>query len=119
MSTQTAFVVSEIAGERERQKSEEGWTTEHDDEHDDGQMALAAACYASPLPLFAHSRGEADMAFCDPWPWTVQNRGEPIRHFTSSVTDGQNRRRQLVIAAALIVAEIERIDRSPTDRDAP
>jgi len=37
-----------IAKERERQISKEGYTPEHDDEHDLGELALAAALYALP-----------------------------------------------------------------------
>ncbi|MFW6155839.1 MAG: hypothetical protein ACOC7J_00855 [Armatimonadota bacterium] len=37
--------VSLIAAERERQIREEGWTPEHDDEHDAGELADAAASY--------------------------------------------------------------------------
>ncbi len=36
-----------IAAERQRQMTAEGWTHEHDDEHDDGSLATAAACYAA------------------------------------------------------------------------
>lgn len=45
LSTMTA--IDEIAAERERQKSVEGWTLEHDDEHADGSLADVAACYAA------------------------------------------------------------------------
>lgn len=35
-----------IADERERQKTEEGWTSDHDDdEHRNGELARAANCY--------------------------------------------------------------------------
>ena len=37
-----------IQEERTRQVQEEGWTPEHDEEHGDGELALAAACYAIP-----------------------------------------------------------------------
>lgn len=37
-----------IAEERRRQIEAEGWTPEHDDQHDDEELALAAACYAMP-----------------------------------------------------------------------
>ncbi|MCM0757438.1 hypothetical protein M7775_02505, partial [Sporomusa sphaeroides DSM 2875] len=37
-----------IAAERQRQISQEGWTPEHDDQHANGELALAAACYAIP-----------------------------------------------------------------------
>jgi hypothetical protein len=33
-----------IAAERQRQIEAEGWTPEHDDEHDDVEMVQAAAC---------------------------------------------------------------------------
>ena len=35
-----------IAAERNRQISGEGWTVEHDDEHDAGELASAGAAYA-------------------------------------------------------------------------
>lgn len=38
--------IEAIASERQRQIEQEGWTTEHDDTHADGEMARAAACYA-------------------------------------------------------------------------
>jgi len=34
-----------IAQERLRQQSEEGYTSEHDDEHTEGQLTLLAAAY--------------------------------------------------------------------------
>jgi hypothetical protein len=36
----------DVLAERQRQVSAEGWTPDHDDEHRDGAMAIAAACYA-------------------------------------------------------------------------
>ncbi len=36
------YVILEIARERERQMSVEGWTVEHDDEHSCGELANAA-----------------------------------------------------------------------------
>lgn len=35
-----------IAAERKRQVESEGWTPEHDDQHDSDEMAMAAAVYA-------------------------------------------------------------------------
>ena len=93
-------VIEEIAAERERQKSVEGWTAEHDDRHKREEMASAAACYAmSPIdrgltmPLVGNVLSRI-------WPWDW-NWWRP-----------KDRRRDLVKAAALIVAEIERLDRS-------
>ena len=36
----------DVLTERRRQVEAEGWTTAHDDEHEDGQLAAAAASYA-------------------------------------------------------------------------
>ena len=41
-----ANALKDIAAERRRQIEVEGWDTGHDDEHDEGQMADAAAAYA-------------------------------------------------------------------------
>lgn len=40
--------IERIAAERLRQIEKEGWTPEHDDEHDPEVLELAAACYAMP-----------------------------------------------------------------------
>ncbi|STB47768.1 Uncharacterised protein [Citrobacter koseri] len=44
--------ILDVIAERQRQRSVEGWTSEHDDEHSDGEMALAASSYA----LYAHKK---------------------------------------------------------------
>jgi len=83
----------DVLAERRRQIDAEGWTPEHDDEHSRGEMALAAACYAvadndpraEPPPL---------------WPWDTE-WWKPT-----------SERRMLVKAGALILAEIERLDRA-------
>lgn len=90
-------VLEEIEAERRRQVEEEGWTAEHDDQHTEGHLALAAACYAvgSAINL------EQDRVFSRYWPWD-RKWWKP-----------KNPRRDLIRAAALIVAEIERLDRLP------
>jgi hypothetical protein len=40
-----------IADERTRQISEEGWTPEHDDGHDEGELSAAASVYAEIASL--------------------------------------------------------------------
>ena len=90
----------DVLSERRRQICEEGWTPEHDDAHDGGELAHAAGCYA----LFSGSNADAD----DPpkyWPW--DDGWTPSEY-----------RRDLVKAAALLVAEIERIDRAEKQRAA-
>ena len=96
----TNGALAEIAGERSRQVNVEGWSEKHDDEHDNGEMAAAASVYAAlaalpPVSYEAFAPGEPP----NRWPW------DP-KWFKPSTP-----RRDLVKAAALIVAEIERIDR--------
>ena len=95
----------DVIAERVRQVSGEGWTPEHDDQHSDGSMALAAACYASNAATWA-SKGTAQLREKYPllslsfrWPWALE-WWKP-----------KSQRRDLVRAAALIIAEIERLDR--------
>jgi hypothetical protein len=96
-----AGAIEDIARERQRQISFEGWTPEHDDDqHDKGEMARAAACYAYEATRTEHQRS-LDDGFAPPmWPW-AERWWKP--------TDS---RRDLVKAGALIVAEIERLDRA-------
>lgn len=105
-------ILQAITSERERQVSAESYTPTHDDEHTDESLAIAAACYASPREIRVEARGDSSVWFTDPWPWiTGHHRGEPINLGTSSMKKGKSRERQLVIAAALIVAELERMAR--------
>lgn len=96
--------MKDVMTERRHQIEQEGWSAEHDDLHEDGELALAAACYATPVPLFRVDQ-DADLGSVeyDPWPWAEEWDKRQIH----------DRRRQLVIAAALILAEIERLDRKP------
>lgn len=83
-----------IAYERRRQVKQEGWDSTHDDmEHTEGELAAAACCYAAPWPIF----GEYD-----PWPWDKE----------SDKRNKHSRIRLLVIAGALIAAEIDRLKRA-------
>lgn len=84
-----------IAAERERQKTVEGWSADHDAAHADGSLARAAACYAlssakglTPHAVAGHIHGL--------WPWSQRwwKPKTPIR--------------DLARAGALIAAEIDR-----------
>lgn len=92
-----------IAAERQRQITAEGWTPEHDDWHFDGSLAVAAACYATQANQGLHEGGmkvrESVLRY---WPWDW-NWWKPTP---------DNRIRELVKAGALIVAEIERLQRA-------
>lgn len=52
-----------IAQERQRQISQENWTSEHDDEHSPGTLELAAACYA----LHPNHRGSKSVPHHHEW----------------------------------------------------
>ncbi|HGN0763429.1 hypothetical protein ACLBSR_24685 [Pseudomonas aeruginosa] len=89
----------DVQAERRRQITAEGWTPEHDDEHADGQMARAAACYAL-AGSSAPNDGTAALLVSLAWPWDEQ--------WWKPSTP----RRDLVKACALALAEIERLDRA-------
>ena len=93
MSTQAA---RDVAAERKRQVDAEGWTPEHDDKHDLCELARAAACYAGNAAGHVYVYASAVPWF---WPWD--------RSWWKPTTP----RADLVKAGALILAEIERIDR--------
>ncbi len=82
---------ADVLAERSRQVEKEGYEPAHDDEHADGSLAMAAACYADK---------ERPQSMCPGrWPWSADS-WKP-----------KDRRTDLVRAAALLLAEIERMDR--------
>ncbi|MFP2377802.1 hypothetical protein ACLEUY_16890 [Enterobacter ludwigii] len=85
--------ILDVISERQRQRSVEGWTSEHDDAYQNSELADAAACYA----IHAHNQGFSTPAH---WPWAPEWWKQ------------SGARRDLVKAGALILAEIERVDRS-------
>lgn len=93
-------VIGEIAAERARQVSEKGWSLERDDAHNKCEMAMAAACYATAPSGVWIEREWVRPDTPKSWPW----------HF-SWWNPGLTYRHNLIKAAALIVAEIERWDR--------
>lgn len=111
-------VIDDIAAERQRQLSVEGWTLDHDDCHHVGEMARAAACYALQSSL-----GDAERTFdVEVGGGTRMFKRKFFTVGTINISyllwpwDGKwwkptTARRDLVKAAALIVAEIERLDR--------
>ena len=91
----------DVQAERRRQITAEGWTPEHDDEHDGGELADAAACYA------LSAAGWSTYAARERWPW-------PLEWWKPSTA-----RRDLVKACALGLAEIERLDRAAASQGGP
>lgn len=97
--TDTAKSAAEdVLAERERQKTVEGWTPEHDDDYAHFELARAASCYAAEAAEPTRRPAEeGDRPYN--WPWH------------SDWWKPSGRRRNLVKAGALILAEIERLDR--------
>lgn len=103
-STRGMSGAERIARERARQIEAEGWTPEHDDQHEPGQLVDAAACYA-----LQHATYQDRPWMPDPeygwqaprlWPWAPswwKPSDDPIRNLEK--------------AGALVAAEIDRLQR--------
>lgn len=91
---QIPAAVADLLSERRRQVAK-GWTPEHDDEHASGNIAEAAGCYAA----YAYNHEKLD-GTPTLWPWE------------GKFWKPDSPRRNLVKAGALILAEIERLDRA-------
>lgn len=87
-------VFTDIQIERSRQVSSEGFSTKRDDSYVAGELALAGALYAAPAPELDGEAKPLNWPFPQRW-WKPTDR-----------------RRDLVKAAALLIAEIERLDRA-------
>lgn len=95
----------DVLAERQRQVSVEDWAPGHDDEHVAGELALAAVCYALP----PHQRYVGASPFRRTptfWPWAGGWKPKDARS-------------DLIRAGALILAEIERLDRLAAQQEAP
>lgn len=94
---------ADVLAERCRQIEREGYDEEHDDTHTRGELARAGAAYAEIAGLHAYRGGKAETPQATPppeyWPFDV------------SEWKPKTVRRDLVRAAALILAEIEKLDR--------
>jgi len=104
---EAGYGAERAVAERIRQKSVEGWTPEHDAQHEFGELSIAAACYAvnaigapfqvveSRGPLYESSGEQVGNV----WPWSSD----------WDKRDKHGRERSLEISAALIMAELDRI----------
>ena len=90
----SAFVNAVVA-ERFRQIEQEGWSLDHDDAHDTGDLSRAGSCYAQ----WAGTAGPPNEVPFN-WPWSPE-WWKPAGF-----------RRDLVKACALIIAEGEKFDRN-------
>lgn len=99
-----------ISKERTRQVNQEGWSPEHDDEHDRGELARAAACYAVASAFDVKDVGlvAIQKILVALWPptWAVK-WWKP-----------KDRKSNLVRAGALIAAELDRLLREEAKEQA-
>lgn len=96
---------ADVLAERQRQVTAEGWSPKHDDQYKNTELAFAASCYsfhaaAASLDLEDNGIPYDSHPVPKQWPW------DP------SWWRPTDARRDLVKAGALILAEIERIDRA-------
>lgn len=103
MSAANTPAARDVLAERRRQIEAEGYDPEHDDCHVNDEIAALACFYAMPP-------GARE--------WDTSSTGYGLRlgdailpHDWGSIED-DDRRRELVKAGALILAEIERLDRA-------
>jgi len=105
--------VKAIAYERRRQMTIKGFDAEHDDSHEENELAHAVGSSELCLPVNTESAYAGymevwpndwdDKGYMEVWPNDWDDKWKPEHK--------ANRTRQLVIAGALIAAEIDRINR--------
>jgi hypothetical protein len=88
-----------VRAERLKQINKHGHTPEYDDDHVDGEIADAAACYANTI----NSNEELILY----WPW------EP-EYFKK---EEKTRKDQIITACAMLMAEHERLERLEAKND--
>lgn len=108
--------IDRIKAERQRQIDVEGWTAEHDDEHDTGELAMAAACFAAPELIYTREEIVNGFGFIDPWPWFDEwdKRYGPTdeEELPDPARCSMVKRLDLLTkSGALIAAEIDRLER--------
>jgi hypothetical protein len=108
-SVRTERAILAIRAERNRQIEVEGWSEAHDDEHNSGgELAAAAACYLRQVATYARLRLQGhhvlpgDYKETNPlqaWPWATK-WWKP-----------KDPKRDLIRVGAMVVAELERLER--------
>ena len=96
---------ADVLEERQRQVTAEWWSFKHDDQYKNTELAFAASCYAFHAAAASWDLEDDGIPYDShpvpkQWPW------DP------SWWKPTDARRDLVKAGALILAEIERIDRA-------
>jgi hypothetical protein len=103
MQPSSELIGQELIEERRAHTTREGYSVEHDDEHGNCELARAAAAYAAHAAIDGFPthpwRTWISSVLEELWPWG-RERWKP-----------KSPRQDLVRAGALIIAEIERLDR--------
>ncbi|MBZ5489178.1 hypothetical protein HW452_16785 [Halomonas aquamarina] len=89
--------------ERQRQINEEGFDAVRDAQYDDGELALAAAGYASHVSFQQRYPSHQDAVSPGVWPWSPE--------WWKPSADAK---RNIIKAMALLAAEYDRIERAET-----
>ena len=98
MKPENTKAIKDVVAERKRQVEGEGFHAQHDDDHDNMELTKAAIAYC-----LASYTTPVDPKGYWPWSWKWWKPKSP--------------RENLVRAAALLIAEIERLDRAAPRKD--
>jgi hypothetical protein len=91
--------INDVIAERKRQINVKGYEEKHDQQHTDFSLTKAAICYAEIVHHNKDNYMTGDFSLPDlDWPWAAEH------------LKPKSPRRDLVRAAALLIAEIERLD---------
>lgn len=95
----TIQALEPVMHERFRQIEDEGYSVEHDDKHDRGEIAQAASVYLMPAGMREQYEDDEHPTY---WPWSAE----------SWKPTPDDRERELIKGLALGLAELERIQRA-------
>ena len=104
--------IERIAQERQRQIEKEGWSAQHDDKHDIGELATVAICYIEQAQYRGHCVWQDRLP--GEWPLTWHHKWwkpEPRDAGPNPMIRDKDAVRMLEKAGALIAAEIDRLQR--------
>jgi hypothetical protein len=103
---------AELIAEERARHAKLGWTAEHDDlEHVEGDLALAAICYAAPERVYLRHDFSDRLYFRDPWPWDEHFDRRPHDGNVLKKPTRRQRIRLLAKAGSFLAAEIDRLQR--------
>lgn len=104
--------INDVLAERERQKNIKGYSTDHDDAYEQNELVRAASGYVD------HVVGRS-WVFEDFGPEAYQDDDAPeFWPWADGFWNPKSPREDLVRATAILIAEIERLDRKEAKADA-